>query len=160
MDTTHTDITGMTPTLGMIQVGAIGINTIVLSIKTIGVEILQAALGALEVHGAATTAAVLVPATVITMAIPTPAEEVIIPHFPPLPHLHAAAQAQDGAADLLLQEALEPTTDLLALAAQAALAVLADLGIPALVLPDQALQPVVLSQVLAQEEDNFPSTDS
>ena len=160
MDIIHTDTTDMTPTLGTTQVGAIGINTTVLSTKTIGVEILQEALGALEVHGAATTAAVLVPATVITMATPTPAEEVIIPHFPPLPHLHAAAPAQDGAAALLLQEALEPTTDLLALEAQAALAVLAAQVTPALAHLVQAAPRVARNLVLAQEEDNFPSTDS
>jgi hypothetical protein len=156
----HMVITGMILISDMTQVGAIGINTTVLSTKTIGVEILQAALGALEVHGAATTAAVLVPATVITMAIPTPAEEVIIPHFPPLPHLHAAAQAQDGAVALLLQEALEPTTDLLALEAQAALAVLAAQATPVLAHLVQAAPRVDHNLVLAQEEDNFPSTDS
>ena len=152
-------ITGMILISVMTQAGAIGINTIALSTKTIGVEILQAALGALEVHGAATTA-VLVPATVTTMATPTPAEEVIIPHFPPHHHLHAAAQDLDGAAALLLQEALEPTTDLLALEAQAALAVLAAQATPVLAHLVQAAPRVARNLVLAQEEDNFPSTDS
>ena len=153
-------ITGMILISVMTQAGAIGINTIALSTKTIGVEILQAALGALEVHGAATTTAVLVPATVTTMATPTPAEEVIIPHFPPPLPLRAAALDRDGAAVLLLQEALEPTTDLLALEAQAALAVLAAQVTPALAHLVQAAPRVARNLVLAQEEDNFPSTDS
>ena len=153
-------ITGMILISGMTQAGAIGINITVLSTKTIGVEILQAALGALEVHGAVTTTAVLVPATVTTMATPTPAEEVIIPHFPPHHHLHAAAQDLDGAAALLLQEALEPTTDLLALEALAALAALAAQATPVLAHLVQAAPRVARNLVLAQEEDNFPSTDS
>lgn len=153
-------ITGMTPTLGTTQVGVIGINTIALSTKIIGEEILQAALGALEVHGAAITIAAQVPATAITMAIPTPAEEVIIPHFPPPLPLRAAVQAQDGAVALHLLEAQEPTTDLQALEAQAALAVLAAQATPALAHLVQAAPRVARNLVLAQEEDNFPSTDS
>lgn len=153
-------ITGMILISDMTQVGAIGINTTVLSTKTIGVEILQAALGALEALGAATTIAAQVPATAITMAIPTPAEEVIIPHFPPPLPLRAAALDRDGAAVLLLQEALEPTTDPQALGARVVLAVLAAQATPVLAHLVQAAPRVARNLVLAQEEDNFPSTDS
>lgn len=159
MDTTHTDITDMTPILGMTRVGAIGINTIALSTKTIGVEIQQEALGVLEVLGATITAAP-VPAIATTTAIQTPVEEVTIQHFRPLHPLHAAAQAQAGAAALLHQEVLGPITGLLAPEVQAARAVQAAQAIPVQAHLDLARLQVVHSLALAQEEDNFPSTDS
>lgn len=159
MDTTHTDTTDMTPILDMTRVGAIGINTTVLSTKTIGVEIQQEALGVLEVLGATITAAP-VPAIATTTAIQTPAEEVTIPRFLLLHPLLAAAQAQVGAAALLHQEVLGPITGLLALEVLVARVVQVAQATPVQAHLDLAPLQVVHSLALAQEEDNFPSTDS
>ena len=147
--------------MATILVGAIGISITAPTISIIGEETPQAAHGALAVHGAIAQQVTMAHAIATTTAIPIPAEDhTIVPCHHLLP-LQEAVLVLAGAADPLLQAVQAPITDPLPQAALAAPVALADLGIPALVLLDQALQPVVLSQVLAQEEDNIlPFTHS
>lgn len=144
-----------THTLATTLVGAIGISITAPTITTIGVAILLAVHGVREALGVTALRATVVHAIATTTAIPIPAEDHTIA---PCHHLllhQEAVLVQVGVADPLLQAVLEPTTDPLPQAARAALVALADLGTPALVLLDQVRLPVVLSQVLAQEEDNI-----